>query len=222
MKFFSEEEKTALFEKMGAETGDIMIFVADQEKVVCQSLAALRQLMGQKLGLIDENELNYCWIVDFPLFEKDDEGNPTSVHHPFTAPRPEDEHLLDTDVFSVKTNAYDLVLNGNEIGGGSVRIHDNGMQQKIFSLLGISDQEAKEKFGFLLEALQYGAPPHAGLALGLDRIMMLFLGTDSIRDVIAFPKTQKATCMMTDAPGTVAEDQLEELGIELAIIEDED
>ena len=222
VKFFSDEEKTALFEKMDAETGDVLIFVADQEKVVCQSLAALRDLMGAKLGLIDENELKYVWVVDFPLFEKDDEGNPTSVHHPFTAPRPEDEHLLDTDVFAVKTNAYDLVLNGSEIGGGSVRIHDNEMQKKIFSLLGISDDEAKEKFGFLLEALQYGAPPHAGLALGLDRIMMLFLGTDSIRDVIAFPKTQKATCMMTEAPGTVAEEQLEELGIELALIEDEE
>ena len=222
VKFFSEEESKALYEKMGAETGDVLIFVADQEKVVCQSLAALRDRMAAKLGLVDENELNFAWVVDFPLFEKDDEGNPTSVHHPFTAPRPEDEALLDTDVFAVKTNAYDLVLNGNEIGGGSVRIHDGVMQKKIFTLLGISDDEAKEKFGFLLDALKYGAPPHAGLALGLDRIMMLFLGTDSIRDVIAFPKTQKATCMMTDAPGVVAEAQLDELGIELAVIEDED
>jgi len=219
VKFFTEEESKALFEKTGAETGDVLIFVADSEKVVCQSLAALRDLMGKKLGLIDEKEFNFSWVVDFPLFEKDDNGNPTSVHHPFTAPRPEDEALLDTDVFAVKTNAYDIVLNGNEIGGGSVRIHDNVMQQKIFSLLGISDDEAKEKFGFLLDALQFGAPPHAGLALGLDRIMMLFLGTDSIRDVIAFPKTQKATCMMTEAPGVVAEAQLEELGIELSIIE---
>lgn len=219
VKFFSEEESKALYEKTGAETGDVLIFVADNEKVVCQSLAALRDLMGRKLDLIDENEFNFSWIVDFPLFEKDDNGNPTSVHHPFTAPRPEDEALLDTDVFAVKTNAYDIVLNGNEIGGGSVRIHDNKMQQKIFSLLGISDDEAKEKFGFLLDALQYGAPPHAGLALGLDRIMMLFLGTDSIRDVIAFPKTQKATCMMTEAPGQVSDEQLDELGIELAIIE---
>ena len=222
VKFFSEEESKALYEKTNAETGDVLIFVADQEKVVCQSLAALRDKMAAKLGLVDENELNFSWVVDFPLFEKDDKGNPTSVHHPFTAPRPEDEHLLDTDVFAVKTNAYDIVLNGNEIGGGSVRIHDGEMQQKIFSLLGISDEEAKEKFGFLLDALQFGAPPHAGLALGLDRVMMLFLGTDSIRDVIAFPKTQKATCLMTDAPGTVAEAQLDELGIELAVIEDED
>ncbi|MBI9107170.1 MAG: aspartate--tRNA ligase [Spirochaetales bacterium] len=222
VKFFSEEESKALFEKTGAETGDVLIFVADSEKVVCQSLAALRDLMGKKLGLIDESELNFSWVVDFPLFEKDDNGNPTSVHHPFTAPRPEDEALLDTDVFAVKTNAYDIVLNGNEIGGGSVRIHDNKMQQKIFTLLGISDDEAKEKFGFLLDALQFGAPPHAGLALGLDRVMMLFLGTDSIRDVIAFPKTQKATCMMTSAPGVVAGSQLEELGIELAIIKDDE
>ena len=222
VKFFSDEEKKALFEKMDAETGDVLIFVADQEKVVCQSLAALRELMAKKLGLVDENELKFAWVVDFPLFEKDDEGNPTSVHHPFTAPRPEDEHLLDTDVFAVKTNAYDLVLNGNEIGGGSVRIHDGDMQQKIFSLLGISDDDAKEKFGFLLDALKFGAPPHAGLALGLDRIMMLFLGTDSIRDVIAFPKTQKATCLMTDAPGTVSEAQLEELAIELADLDEDE
>ncbi len=221
VKFLSEGEMSALTEKTGAETGDILIFVADQQKVVCQSLAALRDFMGAKLGLVDENELNYAWVIDFPLFEKDDEGKPTSVHHPFTAPRPEDEHLLDSDVFAVKTNAYDLVLNGNEIGGGSVRIHDNEMQKKIFNLLGIGDEEAKEKFGFLLEALQFGAPPHAGLALGLDRIMMLFLGTDSIRDVIAFPKTQKATCMMTDAPSSVAAEQLDELGIELAVSEEE-
>ncbi|MDC7125306.1 MAG: aspartate--tRNA ligase [Spirochaetales bacterium] len=222
VKFFTEEESKALYERMGAETGDVLIFVADQEKIVCQSLAALRLLMGEKLGLIDNNEFNFSWLIDFPLFEKDDDGNPSSVHHPFTAPRPEDEALLDTDVFAVKTNAYDLVLNGNEIGGGSVRIHDNEMQAKIFSLLGISDEDAKEKFGFLLDALQFGAPPHAGLALGLDRIMMIFLGTDSIRDVIAFPKTQKAYCMMSDAPSPVMEEQLEELYIELAEIEEDD
>ena len=221
VKFFNDEESTALYERMGAETGDVLIFVADGEKVVCQSLAALRDLMGAKLGLIDEKELNFSWVIDFPLFEKDDEGNPTSVHHPFTAPRPEDECLLDSDVFAVKTNAYDLVLNGNEIGGGSVRIHDGDMQQKIFSLLGISDEDAAVKFGFLLDALKYGAPPHAGLALGLDRIMMLFLGTDSIRDVIAFPKTQKAFCMMTEAPSAVDTQQLEELGIELIEMEEE-
>ncbi len=221
VKFFTEEESKALYERMGAETGDVLIFVADKEKVVCQSLAALRLLMGEKLGLIDKNEFNFLWVVDFPLFEKDDNGRPTSMHHPFTAPRPEDEELLDTDVFAVKTNAYDLVLNGNEIGGGSVRIHDNVMQQKIFSLLGIEEEDAKLKFGFLLEALQYGAPPHAGLALGLDRIMMLFIGTDSIRDVIAFPKTQKATCMMSDAPGPVEESQLEELSLEISMISEE-
>ncbi len=221
VKFFTEEESKALYERMGAETGDVLIFVADKEKVVCQSLAALRLLMGEKLGLLDKNEFNFLWVVDFPLFEKDDNGKPNSMHHPFTAPRPEDEELLDTDVFAVKTNAYDLVLNGNEIGGGSVRIHDNVMQQKIFSLLGIDEEEAKLKFGFLLEALQYGAPPHAGLALGLDRIMMLFIGTDSIRDVIAFPKTQKATCMMSDAPGPVEESQLEELSLEISMISEE-
>lgn len=222
VKFFSKEESEALYKRMNAETGDVLIFVADQEKIVCQSLDALRKKMADKLGLINKKEFNFSWIIDFPLFEKDDKGNPTSMHHPFTAPIPEDEALLDTDVFSVKTNAYDLVLNGNEIGGGSVRIHDEKMQAKIFKLLGISDEEAKEKFGFLLEALQYGAPPHAGLALGLDRIMMLFLGTDSIRDVIAFPKTQKAICMMSEAPSAVAPEQLEELSIEISEIEEDD
>ena len=152
--------------------------------------------------------------MDFPIFVKDADGNPTPTHHPFTAPKPEDADKLDTDVFAAKSNAYDIILNGTEAGGGSIRIHDNEMQQKIFTLLGIDEEEAKEKFGFLLDALQYGAPPHGGLALGLDRILMHFLKTESIRDVIAFPKTQKATCLMTEAPGSVTDDQLEELFIE--------
>ena len=214
VKFFKEGEVDALYKKMGAETGDILVFVADKESVVCQSLGALRLHFGKKLNLIDENELNLSWVVDFPMFKKDGEGNPTSTHHPFTAPKPEDEDKLDGDLFAVSSNAYDIVLNGAELGGGSIRIHDNKMQQKIFSILGIDEEEAKEKFGFLLDALQYGAPPHGGLALGLDRIIMLFLKAESIQDVIAFPKTQKATCLMTDAPGAVSDDQLEELFIE--------
>ena len=155
------------------------------------------------------------------MFDRDGDGNPTPTHHPFTAPKPEDEDKLDSDVFAAKSNAYDIILNGTEAGGGSIRIHDNEMQQKIFSLLGIGEEEAKEKFGFLLDALQYGAPPHGGLALGLDRILMHFLKTESIRDVIAFPKTQKATCLMTDAPSVVGDEQLEELFIESTVVGEE-
>ncbi len=214
VKFFKEGEIEALYEKMGAETGDVLVFIADKESVVCQSLGALRIHFAEKLKLIDENELNLSWVVDFPMFDRDADGNPTPTHHPFTAPKPEDEDKLDSDVFAAKSNAYDIILNGTEAGGGSIRIHDNNMQKKIFSLLGIGEAEAKEKFGFLLDALQYGAPPHGGLALGLDRILMHFLKTESIRDVIAFPKTQKATCLMTDAPGSVSQEQLEELFIE--------
>ncbi len=217
VKFFKGGEIEALYEKMGAETGDVLVFIADKESVVCQSLGALRLHFAKKLNLIDENELNLSWVVDFPMFEKDSDGNPTPTHHPFTAPKPEDVDKLDEDVFAVKSNAYDIILNGSEAGGGSVRIHDNEMQQKIFSLLGIDEEEAREKFGFLLEALQYGAPPHGGLALGLDRIIMLFLKAESIREVIAFPKTQKATCLMTDAPGDVSAEQLEELCIESTV-----
>ena len=213
VKFFSEEESAELYKRMDAQVGDVLIFLADKEDVVCQSLAALRVEMGKKLGLIDENELNFNWVVDFPMFGKDHKARPTSLHHPFTAPKTEDLDLMDDDVYAVKTNAYDLVLNGCEVGGGSIRIHEKDVQEKVFRILGIDEEEAKDKFGFLLESLQFGAPPHGGLALGLDRMVMLFLGTPSLRDVIAFPKTQKATCLMTEAPGAVDEEQLEELSI---------
>ncbi len=219
VKFFKDDEVKILFEKTEAQVGDVLIFVADQEPVVCQSLGALREYFGRKLNLIDEDKLNLSWVVDFPMFEKDKDGNPTPTHHPFTAPKPEDIDKLDTDIFTVKSNAYDIVINGTEAGGGSIRIHDNAMQRKIFSILGIGEDEAKEKFGFLLDALQYGAPPHGGLALGLDRLIMLFLKTESIRDVIAFPKTQKATCLMTDAPGSVDQEQLDELSIDVVSID---
>ncbi len=213
IKFFSEEESAELYRRMDAETGDILIFLADKEEVVCQSLAALRLDLGKKLGLIDENELSFTWVVDFPMFGKNHKARPTSLHHPFTAPKTEDLALLESDVYGVKTNAYDLVLNGCEVGGGSIRIHQKDVQEKVFRILGIDEEEARDKFGFLLDSLEYGAPPHGGLALGLDRLIMLFLKTPSIRDVIAFPKTQKATCLMTEAPGKVDDEQLEELSI---------
>jgi len=225
IKFFSEEESRKLYERMEAEAGDVVVFLADQEKIVCQCLAALRKHFAGRLNLIGPETYAFVWVVDFPLFERDDSGQPAPMHHPFTAPRPEDLPLLDDGgdaLFSVKSDAYDIVLNGSEIGGGSIRIHDHEMQERIFSLLGIGEEEAREKFGFLLDALQYGAPPHGGIALGMDRIMMLLLGAESIRDVIAFPKTQKATCLMTGAPGAVDEEQLEELNIDLFMMDDED
>lgn len=222
VKFFSEEESAELYRRMEAETGDVLIFLADKEEVVCQSLAALRLDLGKKLGLIDENELNFTWVVDFPMFEKDHKARPTSLHHPFTAPKAEDLDRMETDVFDVKTNAYDLVLNGCELGGGSIRIHQKEVQERVFRILEIDEEEARDKFGFLLDSLEYGAPPHGGLALGLDRMVMLFLNTPSLRDVIAFPKTQKATCMMTEAPGAVEEEQMEELFIASTVEEDED
>ena len=225
IKFFSEEEAKGIYARMDAEVGDVIVFLADAPKIVAQCLAALRGHFARKFGLIKEDQFAFTWVVDFPLFEADDNGDPTPTHHPFTAPKPEDMHLLDgtkADLLKIKSDAYDIVLNGSEIGGGSIRIHDNVLQSKIFTLLGIDDEEAKEKFGFLLDALQYGAPPHGGLALGLDRIMMLLLGTDSIRDVIAFPKTQKATDLMTGAPGAVEEKLLDELSIEVFLLDEDD
>lgn len=225
VKFFTEAESKALYERMDAETGDVLIFVADTERVVCQCLAGIRDRMARKFGLITDDQYALTWVVDFPLFEADDEGNPTPTHHPFTAPKPEDLELLDgsrEDLLKIKSDAYDIVLNGSEIGGGSIRIHDRDTQSKIFSILGIGEEEAKEKFGFLLDALQFGAPPHGGLALGLDRIIMLLKNTESIRDVIAFPKTQKATCLMTGAPGEVEQKLLDELSIEVFLPEPED
>mgnify|MGYP000232873177 CR=1 FL=1 len=225
IKFFSEEEAANLYKKMDAEVGDVIIFLADTEKIVCNCLSALRTHFAKRLGLIKEDQFAFTWVVDFPLFEADDDGNPTPVHHPFTSPKAEELYKLDgstEDILSIDSDAYDLVLNGSEIGGGSIRIHDHEIQNKIFSILGIEDEEAEEKFGFLLDALQYGAPPHGGLALGLDRVMMILLGTDSIRDVIAFPKTQKATDLMTEAPGAVSEEQLEELSIDVFLFDDED
>ena len=215
-KFFSDDLQGQLIETFGASNGDVLMFVADQPEVVAQALGELRNHMGAKLGLVNKDEFCFCWVVDFPLFERDAETNRLDpLHHPFTSPSPEDMDKLGSDPLSVRARAYDIVLNGVEIGGGSIRIHDQETQQRVFRLLEIDDESARAKFGFLLDALKYGAPPHGGIALGLDRIVMLMLGLNSIRDVIAFPKTQKGMCPLTDAPSPVDEAQLKELGIKL-------
>ncbi|MGA2404632.1 MAG: aspartate--tRNA ligase, partial [Syntrophobacteraceae bacterium] len=196
-KFLQQSVQQALEQRLGIETGDVILFVADQPKVVNDALGNLRVRLGQQLGLIDPDKFNFAWITDFPLVEWDhEEKRYTSVHHPFTAPLESDMGLLETHPEKVRSRAYDLVLNGIEIGGGSIRIHQQEIQSRVFDVLGISAEEAQEKFGFLLEALQFGAPPHGGVAFGLDRLVMLLCGAGSIRDVIAFPKTQKAACLM--------------------------
>ncbi len=216
-KFFTEEELAKIGSALNAEPGDLLLFGADTPAVVNESLGRLRGHLGQKLGLADPQEYKFVWVTEFPLLEWDgEERRHVAVHHPFTAPLDEDIPLLETDPGKARAKAYDLVLNGSEIGGGSIRIHNQEVQSQMFDLLGIGEEEAREKFGFLLDALEFGAPPHGGIAFGLDRIMMILTGAGSIRDVIAFPKTQKATDLMSEAPGTVDEKQLRELGIRLA------
>ena len=216
-KFFTPDELAALNKSLDAETGDLLLFVADSARVANESLGRLRSHLGQKLGLADRNVYKFAWVTDFPLLEWDgEERRHVAVHHPFTAPLDEDISLLDSEPGKARAKAYDLVLNGSEIGGGSIRIHDQAVQSKMFDLLGIGQEEARSKFGFLLDALEYGAPPHGGIAFGLDRLTMILTGSDSIRDVIAFPKTQKATCLMSEAPGFVDEKQLRELSIRVA------
>ncbi len=211
-KFFTDGEKEAIAEKAGARPGDCLFFGADEKEVVFKVLGEVRIRLAEMGGLIDEDAFSFVWITDFPLLEYDeDEGRLTSMHHPFTAPKEEDVALLDTDPLKVRSRAYDLVLNGVEIGGGSIRIHRKELQEKMFEVLKIGEEEAQEKFGFLLEALQYGAPPHGGIAFGLDRLVMLMGGRESIRDVIAFPKTQRGQCLMTGAPSNVSMEQLTEL-----------
>ena len=214
VKFLSEEEKSALKTKLGFVNDDIIIIAAGKYNRVCPLLGALRLKYAKQLGLIKPNTYDLLWVVDFPLFERDVEnGAITSTHHPFTRPRDEDLKYLDTDPTKILSYAYDIVINGYEAGGGSLRIYDQDVQKKIFSVLGLSDEDIKRKFGFFVDAFQYGTPPHAGMAFGLDRLTMILGGTDNIRDVIAFPKNLAAVCPMSLAPNTVDEAQLKELGI---------
>ena len=216
VKFFSKENQNKILEITKAEKGDLLFFVADTPKITFDALGNLRLKVAEKLNLIDKDKLNFLWVVEFPLFEYDyKEKRISATHHPFTAPVPEDIAILESDTLKVRSDTYDLVLNGNEIGGGGQRIYDSSVQAKIFNLLGISEEKAKERFGFLLDALKYGAPPMCGMAFGIDRVVMLFQKQESIREVIAFPKTQKGQCLMSGCPSTVDEEQLEELHLKI-------
>jgi len=217
VKFFTKEEIDTIINKLEAKDGDLVVFLADEPEIVAQGLGALRIKMGKELGLIDKNKFNFLWVVDFPLFAWDkEEKRWVANHHPFTAVKDEDvDKLTQEQAGKAKARAYDVILNGVELGGGSIRIHKSDMQAKVFNLLNITEESAKEKFGFLLDALTYGAPPHGGLAIGFDRLCALLVGEESIREVIAFPKTQKAICPLSNAPAEVAEKQLRELGIKI-------
>ena len=220
-KFMTEEELAALVEKMNGKPGDLLLFAADKNKIVWNVLGALRLELGEQLGLIDENQYNFLWVTEFPLLEWSDEENRfMAMHHPFTMPMEEDWDQIDSNPGAVRAKAYDIVLNGTELGGGSVRIHQDDIQEKMFEVLGFTKERAHEQFGFLLDAFSYGVPPHAGLAYGVDRMVMHMVHADSIRDVIAFPKVKDASDLMTDAPGTVDEKQLEELGIAITVSEE--
>lgn len=221
-KFFSEEELNKIIETMGAKTGDLILIVADKNSVVLKALGELRLELSRKFDLVkDKNEFNFTWITEFDLLEYDEEeGRYFAAHHPFTMPMDEDIQYLDTDPGRVRAKAYDLVLNGEELGGGSIRIHDTKLQEKMFEVLGFTQESAWERFGFLLEAFKFGPPPHGGLAFGLDRMIMFLAGTENIKDVITFPKNQNAFCYLTEAPNIVDEEQLKELGIETIKKED--
>lgn len=216
-KNFSDELLARFGQRMQASPGDLLLFVADSWEVTCKALYGLRKKLGAELKLYDPKVMHFSWVVEFPMFDFDKEDNRwVAMHHPFTAPRKQDLAKLASDPGGCRAQAYDLVINGSEAGGGTIRIHDRTVQQQVFGLLGIDEQAAQERFGFLLNALQYGAPPHGGIALGIDRVVMLFGALDNIRDCIAFPKTQRAVDMMTDAPGAVEAKQLRELGIRIA------
>lgn len=218
LKFLTEEQMKQLVLKTSAEEGDLVLFVADTNEIVYAALGALRCEMAKRMNLIKKDEYKFLWVVDFPMFELDEENKRyKAMHHPFTSPKDEDLELLETRPMDVRAKAYDIVLNGTEVGGGSIRIHSQELQKRVFNLLGFTTEQAEERFGFLLNAFKYGVPPHGGLAYGLDRLVMLMLDLDSIRDTIAFPKDKNAACQMTDAPGIVDEKQLKELNIKLDI-----
>ena len=222
-KFMTEEELDNLVKAMEGKPGDLLLFAADKNKIVWNVLNALRLLLGEELGLIDHSKFNFLWVTEFPLLEwSDEEDRFMAMHHPFTMPMEEDWKNIDSDPGSVRAKAYDIVLNGTELGGGSVRIHQDDIQEKMFQVLGISNEVAHEKFGYLLDAFSYGVPPHAGLAFGVDRMVMHMTGTENIRDVIAFPKVKDASDLMTKAPGTVDPAQLEELGIAIVAPQEEE
>ncbi|MGZ1838755.1 aspartate--tRNA ligase [Staphylococcus argenteus] len=215
-RFFEAENVETLRSLTGAEAGDLVMFVADKPNVVAQSLGALRVKLAKELGLIDESKLNFLWVTDWPLLEYDEDAKRyVAAHHPFTSPKEADIAKLDSAPEKAEANAYDIVLNGYELGGGSIRIHDGELQQKMFEVLGFTKEQAQEQFGFLLDAFKYGAPPHGGIALGLDRLVMLLTNRTNLRDTIAFPKTASATCLLTNAPGEVSDKQLEELSLRI-------
>ena len=217
-KFFTDEEKARLAERIDMAPGDLVFFVADQPKVTNEALGHLRNHLGKQLGLIDDNRFDFVWVTHFPMFEYDEvEKRYQALHHPFTAPLEEDYDRLESDPLAVRSRAYDLVLNGFEVGGGSIRIHDMELQQRVFAALGMQPAVYQEKFGFLLDALESGAPPHGGIAFGFDRLVMLLCGEPSIRDVIAFPKTQRAACLLTNAPSEAAKAQLDELSLRIKL-----
>ena len=210
-KFFNEDQLREIADVFDGKPGDLILIVSDKPQVVFDSLGFLRRHIAGEMGLLNDNDFKLLWVTDFPMFEKDDEGRLKAMHHPFTHPKEEDIPMLDTEPEKVKADAYDIVLNGVELGGGSIRIHESELQKKMFKILGLTDEECQEKFGFLLEAFKYGVPPHGGLAYGLDRLIMLLAGASSIRDVMAFPKNQNAECPVCEAPSPVAEEQLQEL-----------
>lgn len=219
-KFMTEEETAALIKAMDGKPGDLLLFAADKDETVFVVLGSLRVELAKQLDLLRKDDFKFLWVTEFPLLEySEEQARFVAMHHPFTMPMEEDLHLIDSNPGAVRAKAYDIVLNGTELGGGSIRIHQADIQSKMFEVLGFSEERAREQFGYLLDAFSYGVPPHAGLAYGLDRIIMLMVGADSIRDVIAFPKVKDASCLMTEAPGTVDEKQLEELGI--CIVKDE-